>query len=79
MHCDFYRANGYIPDEIWNFLDDKQGLLIVEWPELIRPLLKDFLDIFFNVVNHARELEIKASGSSGAAALASLGHLLPLK
>lgn len=79
LHCDFYRIGGDVPEDVWNFLEETQGQLIVEWPELIKTMLNDFLDISFNVINHARKLDICGSGNRGRAALAALSSAWPLK
>lgn len=77
LHCDFYRCGHDIPEEVWNFIDNKSGLLLAEWAESLRKQLKDYLDISFNVVNHARWLKIDAKGRRGLLALKALNsHLI---
>lgn len=79
MHCDFYRCPDEVPEDLWAFLEDEHGLAIVEWPGDLRFQLHDFLDISFNVANHARELNILATGKRSASALAALARHWDLK
>lgn len=78
LHCDFYRCGFNYPDEIYEFLENQSGLLIVEWPGSLAAELNEYLDISFNVVNHAREIEIHAQGFRGARAMAALASVWQL-
>ena len=64
MHYDLYR----IKDEkelkhLGIFLDKKDSIKIIEWPQLINILLPDKLEIHFDYVKNEKEREIKFIGS----------------
>ena len=64
MHYDLYR----IKDEkelkhLGIFLDKKDTIKIIEWPQLINILLPDKLEIHFDYVKNEKEREIKFIGS----------------
>ena len=64
MHYDLYR----IKDEkelkhLGIFLDKKDSIKIIEWPQLINISLPDKLEIHFDYVKNEKEREIKFIGS----------------
>ena len=64
MHYDLYR----IKDEkelkhLGIFLDKKDTIKIIEWPQLINISLPDKLEIHFDYVKNEKEREIKFIGS----------------
>ena len=64
MHYDLYR----IKDEkelkhLGIFLDKKDTIKIIEWPQLINISLPDKLEIHLDYVKHEKEREIKFRGS----------------
>lgn len=68
LHCDLYRIDGGAPEEIYEFLQNREGLLLVEWAEKLVPAPPVYLDIFLNVVNDRRLAVITGHGD-GACAL----------
>lgn len=65
LHCDLYRCQNNAPDELWEFLDDGTGMLMVEWSEYMRPKPNEYLDISFNVVNDKRLATVGGYGPRG--------------
>lgn len=78
MHCDLYRCHGQIPEEIQEFLDNGDGLLVVEWADYFKDAPKERLDIFFNVVNDKRLVEIRGHGNLALAIGERLQREFPL-
>lgn len=62
LHCDLYRCQTMLPDEVWEFIDNKAGQLIVEWAEYFTELPKDRLDIRFDLNDDTRRVEIAGHG-----------------
>lgn len=59
MHCDLYRCQHIIPEEILEFIN--HGLLVVEWAEYL-PKLHNRLDILFIVDKDTRYLDVTGYG-----------------
>ncbi|MBQ4566515.1 MAG: tRNA (adenosine(37)-N6)-threonylcarbamoyltransferase complex ATPase subunit type 1 TsaE [Desulfovibrio sp.] len=68
LHCDLYRCQGDMPDDLLDVLDSSGTLCIVEWAEYLpladRP--QDFLDICFKTCDEGRLLLLAASGPHAA-------------
>lgn len=65
LHCDLYRCRQNVPDELWDFLDAGEGMLIVEWAEYLQPGPREYLDIFLNVVKDTRLANVHGHGPAG--------------
>lgn len=72
LHCDLYHCHEKMPDEILEFMEQKQGQLIVEWAEYFPWLPEERLDISLNVVNDARSFKITGFGDAGFSLTCSL-------
>ncbi len=64
FHCDLYRCESNIPEELLNALEEKLNLVLLEWAEFLPDKFKpdDFLDISFNLSHDERLLEITPFG-----------------
>lgn len=81
LHCDLYRCKGDIPEDITETLENGKILLLVEWAEYFpaQNLPKDYLDIFFNIVNYSRLLNIDAKGPGAEGLLRELARKWPAR
>lgn len=75
LHGDLYRCKGDAPEEIWEFMDAGEGLVIIEWAEYLAPLPSDWLDIRIDLVNDKRLAHITAQGRQGQKLAARLDKL----
>lgn len=66
LHCDLYRCRSHAPDEIWDFMADGAGLLIIEWAEYLQPTPSDYLDIFLEVADNKRLVAMQGIGLGSA-------------
>jgi len=64
LHCDLYRCQEAIPDEILDALEQSDILCIIEWSEFLpaadRP--QDFLDILLETCDRGRLLTLEGYG-----------------
>lgn len=67
MHCDLYRCKEEIPEEALDFIDDKAGQIIIEWPQYLEKKPVEFLEIVFGLANGVRELDFRAVGENAQA------------
>lgn len=75
LHCDLYRCREQIPEEALDFMDARQGQIIMEWADYLRPLPPEYLDISFQVINNSRRLELRAEGEAAEACLRQIFSL----
>ena len=63
LHYDLYRLKKYKDIlELGMFENSKNNILIVEWPELIKPKPQDRIDIFFEYSNLKNSRTVKIIG-----------------
>lgn len=75
LHCDLYRCEGDVPEEVWEFMDNGDGLLIVEWGGRMKPMPPEYLDICLNVVKNKHLAVIGGHGPAGLALAKYIGEL----
>lgn len=77
MHCDLYRCQAAMPEEICEALENPRLLVIIEWseyfPEHLMP--EEYLDISFNLVNDSRTLTIKSKGETASRLVDKLNEI----
>lgn len=64
IHCDLYRCQFSIPEDLLEILEDDSHLAIIEWPEFLPSLYqaREYLDIYINACEKNRVLTIKPTG-----------------
>lgn len=64
LHCDLYRCQANIPDELLDALDDTRMLVVTEWGEYLpaSELPQDYLDITLQACEKQRLLTLQACG-----------------
>lgn len=74
VHCDLYRCQQDLPEELLELLDTKGILAIVEWAEFLPPIYRAMtsLDIFMKACEKHRKIEIQTVGVSAKKLCASL-------
>ena len=77
IHCDLYRSEGALPDEVDEALDTESGLVLVEWAERIAAenLPPKRLDIRFQVCKNNRLVTLSAYGKAAHCVLQKLARL----
>lgn len=65
LHCDLYRCHGQAPDDIWDFMDESHGLIIIEWAEFMNPVPAEYLDIYINMNDNERLATLHGVGLAG--------------
>lgn len=77
IHCDLYRSEGALPDEVEEALDAESGLVLVEWAERIPPedLPLKRLDIRFQVCKNNRLVTLVPHGEAACCVLQKLSGL----
>lgn len=77
LHCDLYRSEGALPDEVEEALDAESGLVLVEWAERIPPadLPLKRLDIRFQVCENNRLVTLVPRGEAACCVLQKLSGL----
>lgn len=78
LHCDLYRVDGDVPEEIYEFLQQQQGLLLAEWAERLVASPSPRLDISLNVVNDRRLMAITGHGAQARSLERELAAWPPL-
>ncbi len=76
IHCDLYRCQQEIPEELLEALDNGERLCLVEWAEYLSflDLPANLLDIKFKIDKDRRLLNFAAKGNSAWAILERLFH-----
>ena len=64
IHCDLYRCQQDLPEELLELFDAKETLAIVEWAEFLPSLYRagTCLDIYMKACEKHREIKIQAVG-----------------
>ena len=63
LHYDLYRLKNYNDIlELGMFENSTKNIIIVEWPELIKPKPKDRIDILFQYLKSENSRKVKAVG-----------------
>ena len=77
IHCDLYRSEGALPDEVDEALDTESGLVLVEWAERIAAenLPPKRLDILFQVCKNNRLVTLLPHGEAACCVLQKLSRL----
>ena len=77
IHCDLYRSEGALPDEVEEALDAESGLVLVEWAERIPPedLPLKRLDIRFQVCKNNRLVTLLPHVEAACCVLQKLSRL----
>ena len=77
IHCDLYRSEGALPDEVDEALDTESGLVLVEWAERIAAenLPPKRLDILFQVCKNNRLVTLSPYGKAAHCVLQKLARL----
>ena len=77
IHCDLYRSEGALPDEVGEALDTESGLVLVEWAERIAAenLPPKRLDILFQVCKNNRLVTLAPYGKAAHCVLQKLARL----
>lgn len=73
LHCDLYRCQSDIPEEILDFMDAGEGQIIVEWAEYLKPRPAEHLDFAFQICDNIRLIEVTYIGQK---ACATAEHIL---
>lgn len=68
-HCDLYRCQSSIPDEILDAMEDNHILAIIEWASFLRKpdMPSDYLEISFAMKEGNRLLSLAAHGGAANA------------
>lgn len=66
FHCDLYRCQNDVPDELLEALEGNDKLVFLEWSEFLpkNNFPTDFLDISFNLDHYERLLDFIAHGEN---------------
>ena len=77
VHCDLYRSEGALPDEVEEALDAESGLVLVEWAERIAAenLPAKRLDILFQVCKDNRLVTLTPHGEAAFCVMQKLARL----
>ena len=77
VHCDLYRSEGALPDEVDEALDAENGLVLVEWAERIADgnLPPKRLDIRFQVCKNNRLVTLSPHGEAACSVLQKLARV----
>lgn len=77
IHCDLYRSEGALPDEVDEALDAASGLVLVEWAERIATenLPPKRLDIRFQVCKDNRLVTLQPYGDAARCVMQKLARL----
>lgn len=77
IHCDLYRSEGALPDEVDEALDMESGLVLVEWAERIAAenLPPKRLDILFQVCKNDRLVTLSPYGEAARCVMQKLARL----
>lgn len=77
IHCDLYRSEGALPDEVDEALDTESGLVLVEWAERIAAenLPPKRLDILFQVCKNNRLVTLSPHGEAARCVMQKLARL----
>ncbi len=77
IHCDLYRSEGALPDEVDEALDAESGLVLVEWAEriAIENLPPKRLDIRFQVCKDNRLVTLSPYGVAAFCVMQKLARL----
>lgn len=77
IHCDLYRSEGALPDEVDEVLDTESGLVLVEWAERIAAenLPPKRLDILFQVCKNNRLVTLSPHGEAARCVMQKLARL----
>ena len=77
VHCDLYRSEGALPDEVDEALDSENGLVLVEWAERIADgnLPPKRLDIRFQVCTNNRLVTWSPHGEAACSVLQKLARV----
>ena len=76
LHCDLYRCEASLPDEIWEALEHPATLTLIEWGEFVpqAALPKDYLDIRLETCEAERLAVVEPHGDAARAAVLALQH-----
>lgn len=77
VHCDLYRSEGALPDEVDEALDAENGLVLLEWAERIADgnLPPKRLDIRFQVCKNNRLVTLSPHGEAACSVLQKLARV----
>lgn len=77
LHCDLYRSEGALPDEVDEALDEGAGLVLVEWAERLpkRNVPQERLDIRFQSCKNARSMTLTPHGETAGRVLQAFLHV----
>lgn len=77
LHCDLYRSEGALPDEVDEALETESGLVLVEWAERIPAanLPPKRLDIRFQVCKNNRLVTLSPHGKAACCVLQKVARL----
>lgn len=79
VHCDLYRAETALPEEVWELLDDaptSTSLAVIEWAEFIpaAALPGEYLDICLETCKLGRLATVEPHGKAACGAVMQLQH-----
>lgn len=76
LHCDLYRSEHSLPEEVWEALDDTNTLTLVEWAEFVpkAALPQEYLDIQLKTCEAHRLATVEPHGAKARAAVLALQH-----
>lgn len=77
LHCDLYRSEGVLPDEVDEALDAEMGLVLVEWAERLPVgiLPRERLDICFQSCENKRLMTLTPHGGAACRVLQEFQRL----
>ena len=76
LHCDLYRTESAFPDELWDALDDRGTLTLMEWGEFApaAALPEDYLDIRLETCDAERLATVEPHGDVARRLVLTLQH-----
>lgn len=76
VHCDLYRSENSLPDEVWEALDAAGTLTLVEWAEYVpaAALPQEYLDIQLETCEAKRLVTVEPHGVKARAVVLALQH-----
>jgi len=79
LHCDLYRCQGSLPDEIFDGLERSEVFCIIEWAEYLpeKDWPENCLDIRFKICNQERLLILAAHGPDAESLVQELRTVWP--
>lgn len=77
LHCDLYRSEGALPDEVDEALDAEAGLVLVEWAERLPAAIlpRERLDICFQSCENERLMTLTPHGGAACRVLQEFQRL----